>query len=313
MPENRLFQYLRSASVYLGRYPSGLYALLYLVAIPAFAGLFLWRSDEFYHSTVKYEHSLRDDEQAMADLVLTSWVKHYREVYGSAVAESNGWEVALDAVKATFKKCDERSVTFDLDLVMKHKPGEPNELRGDGFELVVGRRPATYRPDLTPAPKDPSLAYFPARAVVPQAAIDLTKFDPMKLMPLKSLFEGQGLITLPLTFVNDTDNYRRALDGLPSGSSGSYGRMLYLSVVTITTLGYGDIVPVSTATRWMVGVEAITGIVLVGLFLNAISQEVGRAMTGRPGTEATTAPPPHPVAKPPDPRPAPNRRKRKRR
>lgn len=58
-----------------------------------------------------------------------------------------------------------------------------------------------------------------------------------------------------------------------STSSGNFVRMLYLSAVTITTLGFGDVVPMTTASRVLVSCEAILGIVLIGLFLNALSFE----------------------------------------
>ncbi|MBX5206828.1 potassium channel family protein [Rhizobium sp. NZLR11] len=49
------------------------------------------------------------------------------------------------------------------------------------------------------------------------------------------------------------------------------GRMLYLSVVILTTLGLGDIVPVANASRLLVGLEATSGIFIAGLFLNALA------------------------------------------
>ena len=50
-------------------------------------------------------------------------------------------------------------------------------------------------------------------------------------------------------------------------------RTLYLSAVTITTVGYGDIVPLTDLARAAVATEAITGIILIGLFLNALAYE----------------------------------------
>jgi hypothetical protein len=58
-----------------------------------------------------------------------------------------------------------------------------------------------------------------------------------------------------------------SLDGLPD----QFLRMLYLSAVTATTLGFGDIVPVTTMTRSEVTAEAILGLVLAGLFLNSVA------------------------------------------
>ncbi|QUM81161.1 two pore domain potassium channel family protein [Moritella sp. 5] len=45
---------------------------------------------------------------------------------------------------------------------------------------------------------------------------------------------------------------------------------IYFSVVTITTLGYGDIYPTSSLAKFIVNVESILGILLIGLFLNSL-------------------------------------------
>ncbi len=60
--------------------------------------------------------------------------------------------------------------------------------------------------------------------------------------------------------------YLSALDGSP-GEINSLNRMLYFSAVTITTTGYGDILPLTDNMRWWIGVEAFCGIILSGAFL----------------------------------------------
>ncbi|EPW6560940.1 potassium channel family protein [Vibrio vulnificus] len=46
---------------------------------------------------------------------------------------------------------------------------------------------------------------------------------------------------------------------------------LYFSVVSITTLGYGDILPNSSWAQIAAASESLLGIILIGLFLNALS------------------------------------------
>jgi hypothetical protein len=46
----------------------------------------------------------------------------------------------------------------------------------------------------------------------------------------------------------------------------------YLSVVTVTTLGFGDIVPVNSKGRWSIGFEVIAGIIIFGFFINAVTK-----------------------------------------
>lgn len=52
---------------------------------------------------------------------------------------------------------------------------------------------------------------------------------------------------------------------------------VYFSVVTITTLGYGDSYPEDSISKILCSMEAILGIVSIGLFLNAISQEISKS------------------------------------
>jgi hypothetical protein len=47
---------------------------------------------------------------------------------------------------------------------------------------------------------------------------------------------------------------------------------VYFSVVTITTLGYGDITPQTEMARALTALESILGIILIGLFLNAVAR-----------------------------------------
>lgn len=60
----------------------------------------------------------------------------------------------------------------------------------------------------------------------------------------------------------------------PSAISGinHFGNALYFSIVTITTLGFGDVTPANGWGQFLVCLEAITGVVLIGLFLNSISE-----------------------------------------
>jgi hypothetical protein len=47
--------------------------------------------------------------------------------------------------------------------------------------------------------------------------------------------------------------------------------MVYFSAIVITTVGFGDIIPITNTARLLVALEAVLGIVLVGLFLNAVA------------------------------------------
>lgn len=54
----------------------------------------------------------------------------------------------------------------------------------------------------------------------------------------------------------------------------SAGDSLYFSVVTITTLGYGDISPTSGLGKALAALQSLSGVLILGLFLIALSQQV---------------------------------------
>jgi hypothetical protein len=70
----------------------------------------------------------------------------------------------------------------------------------------------------------------------------------------------------------DLERFRSISGGSPAPLEGSFLRFIYLSGATITTLGYGDIVPITDRARGLVVFEAILGIVLIGFFLNSLAE-----------------------------------------
>lgn len=62
-------------------------------------------------------------------------------------------------------------------------------------------------------------------------------------------------------------------EGYTSELPDNFARMLYFSAVTITTLGYGDIYPITNKARFAVMIEALLGIIIIGLFLNSVAQK----------------------------------------
>ena len=57
---------------------------------------------------------------------------------------------------------------------------------------------------------------------------------------------------------------------LPEGESHGYGSWLYYSIVTITTLGFGDMTPAHGAAQTVTAVEVMCGLIFLGFFLNAV-------------------------------------------
>ena len=57
---------------------------------------------------------------------------------------------------------------------------------------------------------------------------------------------------------------------IPDGASSDYGSWLYYSIVTITTLGFGDYTPAHPGAQALTAIEVMCGLIFLGLFLNAV-------------------------------------------
>jgi Ion channel len=96
------------------------------------------------------------------------------------------------------------------------------------------------------------------------------------------LSEGSFPLATSATTADDVRSLLLADFGDPNSAPESRSRMLYFSVVTITTLGFGDIVPSTQAARTAVGIEAFLGVTLIGLFLASLTSGGPRSGKGTP-------------------------------
>lgn len=80
---------------------------------------------------------------------------------------------------------------------------------------------------------------------------------------------------------NEVNAYVKSFNGLGPNVNDDIARMGYLSAVVVTTLGLGDIVPLTPLARGLVGSEAIFGVLFAGLFLNALAYRASGAVSGR--------------------------------
>lgn len=91
--------------------------------------------------------------------------------------------------------------------------------------------------------------------------------------------EGPDNVAKVLPIVTDgiltgnRDKLASILDGKAHLLDDHFFRMLYLSAVTVTTLGYGDITPITVHARIAITIQSVFGIIMIGLFLAAITKK----------------------------------------
>jgi hypothetical protein len=84
------------------------------------------------------------------------------------------------------------------------------------------------------------------------------------------------LCVLLLTAIINYGAIQRGVLELNSEDAASFADSVYFTIVTLTTLGYGDISPINDFGRLLVCFEVLLGIVMFGLFVAAVSSRLIR-------------------------------------
>lgn len=237
----------------------------------------------FYHSTIKQEQILHNDNERVRKTIKESITETFVQIHETEKKNVDKWTVNIDELEILYFRMEDDLVKFAFSL--------PLEETDEGYE----ESPAY--PRLFNAEVSLSLIYIPVTGseddvfygsyLRPIKVIELT--DP-PIFKSATLRDNVVRVMFPRgTNSNDEDykiimlvhlnllerlvRYSNGQNGLASDLDENYWRMLYLSAVTITTLGYGDIVPITNTSRILISMESILGIVLIGLFLNALAYE----------------------------------------
>lgn len=234
-----------------------LFATLYIFAIPIFALIFNYYSNEFYHSTIKFEENQKDEQKDILRSLELSMIETYKTVNHTEDLDDIYYFTIKDI---KFYNLEYENGYYTFDLISDYK-GDEKDLPPNPLNLKFC---LSWETEISPSLKE--------------YGIECSNYKDME-QTLKMLFPSRfeqfrknqtiGYITVSNSLQTKLKNFRDTILGRPIRSENNYWRMFYLSSVTITTVGYGDIIPTSTLTRILVSVEAILGVVLIGLFINA--------------------------------------------
>jgi len=267
----------RHTSVVLGRVPSLAWGAFYLICIPAFAALYSRRPSEFFHSTLVHEPSSEYFRHQIQEALAKAVVDNFVEAHGHSSVEVGGEDISVDDIRVFFSpniNSYSSGLAFDFRVL-----GVTAEARvtfgGDDFYIyrlrVSGDNIVSRHPNIAfPCPQPGLLGVYQ---------------------------QNEGCLFVDAKVADAMEAYINSQRGLPLIRTGDhFWRMLYFSAVTITTLGYGDIVPLTTTMRALVTVEIILGPIMFGLFLNSLVREGLHSMT-TPNPSASTGRPASPPAR----------------
>ena len=235
---------------------STIYGILYLALIPSFAAAYsLLLPNAFYQSSISYERNLQEDyrrlEEAFGDWLVQN---QSRRVQGWAVIGAHSVEIQKINDR-------QREVKFSMEVEVA-EPGKGN--------VTIGQSMAASYWDHRKG--RPAVAQISTEGWVVRIGAREYADHTISLLECDS---DRCELEMPGHLADLLENYRLVQAGFPSQASGNFERMLYLSAVTATTVGYGDIVPITRASRLLVAFEAVLEIVVVGLFLNALATKRG--------------------------------------
>jgi hypothetical protein len=267
----------------LGTVPSLAYAIVYLLCIPAFALVYDNLPNHFYHSTIKYEQILNKDEEEILDEIRKTVIATFVQVHGHDDQDFDKWTIRIESLEVWSLKVEGNQVRFSFSVPLALQEDKFND---HPFPAELFNAEADFPLIYTPIARSEDQTYYgtfekllTVRALTGSSA---SMDEALRSGVIKTVFpfesdwitsRGQPIISLHQALLDHLFDYSKGLNGFPSSLSGNYWRMLYLSAVTITTLGYGDIVPITNKSRILISLESILGVVLIGLFLNALAYE----------------------------------------
>lgn len=282
---------------YFADRPLVFYGAIYAFLTLSFATAFWMMPGQFYHSTAGFEPILVRDAVLIKEGLQRALIEQARRYDSSETISVSGADFPIDRFTIIdlnynngrfFVFCvlhNDTSSTMLPELIIDAKPyskwlfveapNEQIEVSSDhavidaSFQVTDWERVNIGEAFQTTADPE-NLIAPPAPPVL--SAVEIGN----SLQRFVALRNGDVVFSdkleTPRELRDRMNGHAEAKDGYAGRATGSFWRMVYLSTVTITTVGYGDIVPITTMARTLVAAEAVLGIVVIGLYLNALSQ-----------------------------------------
>ncbi len=287
---------LQRVSVFFARVPAFGYGLTYLALIPLYGLIyFLFFPNDFYHSTATREQAYFSAQHRLSNQLLSSLVADLQATYGGNLIDIDAGEaMCIDRMRLDGFDIDNRgTATFQVTApIVDAGTTDGDPCAADKITSVVVLTAASDLALDFPVFEDPLAKETPTSEWVTVRMLDSDShaaaqrlFAPPFRSPQARISEDgtQYEFAISAEVARELQIVLRASQGFPAGIPGNLSRMLYLSATTVTTTGYGDIVPITTQARFLAISEAILGLVIVGLFLNSISQQRQRQQVHHDG------------------------------
>jgi hypothetical protein len=256
------------------------FLLAYLAAIPLFGLVYRYAvPNGFYAPYARFEPGGAADNASLAAGLQAALRRGFATRVGAGLAIDD-WRYDPASLRVYHLETnDGEQLAFTVGVDAKGL-GELQGLGelGESFRVVVPDQPILRRPS-----EDGIVYRFPMLVL----ESDSSPIRDNRARLFAAVFGAPDRVVAAPLLAFDAEEaarYESVLRGYRGDAlavSGQLARMCYLSAEVITTLGLGEIVPITPPARALVAAEAVLGIVFAGLFLNALAYRASTSRAGR--------------------------------
>jgi hypothetical protein len=254
------------------------YMLLYFLMIPVFSSVYYCMpAGAFYAPYARLEPTVARDLNRIATML------------DAALRRSlQGREITVQSAKLTDlqvfnpRSTDGSTLIFNVMGVFRPPADNSHEAGASAPQPFVvslpGVIPAHVSMLIGPRPDEPANILIPIVIDVSTHPLSFQNIETEvanQLLPTPFFPVGHGLM---VTRKEDAELslFFDGLQGNPIAVSWAFPRMLYFTAIVATTVGFGDIVPMTPTARFTVAMQAVLSIAVAGLFLNAVAFRASR-------------------------------------
>lgn len=268
---------LKGFLIRLGELPSLLFVGVYIVLIFVFSILFyLSPSKSFYHVTAQYEYAQFQPENAAVEAGLRDLlIDIFKKNHSSNSTVIRGWGINTDDVVVHSLDTSQAPdvISFKIYINLTPKTEELPKLGRQGFKVALHNTNSFI---IDNNDSDVFMRVSFANDLFEATGLEnIVATNPLTFQEVFSLEDSEEIL-VPERLFRDVQNINSGYSGFPSNIRGQYWRMLYLSAGIASSNALGDIVPVTNQARLLVTTEAILGLIIIGLFLNALAFDIAK-------------------------------------
>ncbi|WBW99658.1 potassium channel family protein [Oceanirhabdus sp. W0125-5] len=274
-----MIRWIRDARRKLAKIPIRVVLSMYILVIVVFAIIYTNIPSGFYHETIRLEIAYDREAEEFSKKILKAMKNNFIEVYKTEQLCFDDIEIDISTMDAGKSYVHSERVIVPINLIVevKNKESETiNEL--DDCDKMKKNEKIIYKDFFDISLSTNALKindnFFVPLVVTSNVFVQCDNIDVEKIN-YNQLFKHEGFLSPVIKIDQDIENeiqdFLLASKGFSNDINNHFLSMLYLSAVTITTIGYGDIVPITLITRMLITIEALVGMTLMGIFLNNIT------------------------------------------